>query len=286
MFSWLAFVIWAICAPFHAHAQFFPLGVMGASTVTGCSEATAFLARTSGLNANHTNAYTNFICTLVTAGAWSKFDALYVFFTQDATTANLNLKSSSYTITPNGSPGFTADSGYIGVDASATVYLDTGFVPSTAGGQYAQDSAHVAVWSLTSGQSSASGGVVVGDGAGSGTGNTYIFPRYSSDNAFSRINGVEDVTVTSTDGTGYWVALRNGATDQRLYRNATQLGTNEGADGTLSTLSMYFLGSNAGGVGSSGGAVRLAMGSIGATLTPTDITNIYNAFNTYMTAAP
>ena len=43
----------------------------------GGSEASAFLARTSGLDTTHTNAFTTLINGLVSAGIWSKLDALW-----------------------------------------------------------------------------------------------------------------------------------------------------------------------------------------------------------------
>src|SRR5229473_5562637 len=59
----------------------------------GCSQATTFLARTSGLSGTETTAYTNLICGLVTDGVYPSLDALYIFATNTTTTANLNLIS-------------------------------------------------------------------------------------------------------------------------------------------------------------------------------------------------
>jgi hypothetical protein len=81
-----------------ANAQmnsFFP-GPGTAHTASGCSEATVFLARTSGLDATHTTAYTDLICGMVTDGIWAKADALYIEATQDSTTSRLNIKSTSF----------------------------------------------------------------------------------------------------------------------------------------------------------------------------------------------
>src|SRR5258706_10799563 len=115
----------------------------------GGGTASAFLARTSGLDSTHITAYTNLLNGLDTDGLTSKLDMLHVYATQDSTTALLNLVSSSFTGTANGSPTFTADRGFTGTASSSTIYIDTGFNPSTAGGQYAQDAAHLSAWCLT-----------------------------------------------------------------------------------------------------------------------------------------
>ena len=65
----------------------------------GCSAATTFLARTSGLSGTETTAYTTMICGMITDGTWSLFDGLYVFATNTKTTAKLNLVSTSYGLT-------------------------------------------------------------------------------------------------------------------------------------------------------------------------------------------
>jgi hypothetical protein len=119
---------------------------------SGCTQATTFLARTSGLSGTETTAYTNLICGMVTDGTWSLLDALYIFATNTTTTAKLNLISTSFPIAYHGTPAessqFSADHGYTG-DGS-TVYLDTGFIPSSAGGVFTLNSAHIGQYMLTS----------------------------------------------------------------------------------------------------------------------------------------
>src|ERR1700676_927047 len=93
-----------------------------AKAASGCAAATAFLARTSGLSGTETTAYTTMICGMITDGvgcsAWrgsgGNLDALYIFATKDTTTAELNLCSTSFSITPRASNTFTADTGWAG----------------------------------------------------------------------------------------------------------------------------------------------------------------------------
>ena len=107
-----------------AFAYAIPSGFTAGWTVS--NPAADFLARTTGLDATHTNAYTALINGLVTDGIWDKLDVFHIYATQDSTTAKLNLVSSSFTATANGSPTFTADRGFTGVNGSSTVYIDTG----------------------------------------------------------------------------------------------------------------------------------------------------------------
>src|SRR5712664_2840319 len=90
----------------------------------GCSQATTFIARTSGLSGTETTAYTNLICGLVTDGVYSTLDALYIFATNTTTTANLNLISTNFGLTGATPPTFSADHGYTG--NGTTQFLDTG----------------------------------------------------------------------------------------------------------------------------------------------------------------
>jgi hypothetical protein len=87
------------------------------------------------------------IGSLKTAGVWTKLDAIYIFAAHDAQAARLNWVSSSYDASAVNSPTFTTDRGYTG--DGATSYLDTTFNATTAGGNFAQNSAHLAVWNGT-----------------------------------------------------------------------------------------------------------------------------------------
>jgi hypothetical protein len=103
--------------------------------------------------------------------------------------ALLNLISASYAGTAHGSPSFTADLGYTGVDASSTVYIDSNFNPATATTpNFVRDSAHVSAWNITNTSSGASGGIVIGLDDGPGK-QTNIIPKYSDGSAYFRING-------------------------------------------------------------------------------------------------
>ncbi len=91
--------------------------------------------------------YDALIRALLAAGVWTKLDALYLLAAADAATALTNLRQASYGLTAVNSPTFEADRGYTG--NGTTQYLSTGFNPSTAGGQWVQNSATSGVWKRT-----------------------------------------------------------------------------------------------------------------------------------------
>lgn len=196
-------------------------GARPAAAVGGCSQATAFLARTSGLDATHQNAYTTMICGLVTDGIFTSFDGLYIFATQTQANALLNLVSSSFPVTVTGTVTFTADQGFSGSLAASD--LDTGFNPSTAPSpKFVQDSATSALWRIN-------GTAVAGDQwrqGGHPTVNS-LFAQFTDTHMYC------DVNASSDDGVGVVVAtaaglagcVRSASTGYTYYKNGSSIGT-------------------------------------------------------------
>jgi hypothetical protein len=241
-----------------------------------CIEADNFIARTSGLNFAHTNAYRNFICGLVTDGVWTKFDALWVLYTQDASTAALNLVSSSFTITVQGAPPFVADAGYTGVDSSNVDYLDTNYNPVTNGSNYIQNSAHLACVILNNVER---GAPALGADDGS-TKFMHIYPRYTDGNTYSRINSNGDSGVAVADSLGMYVGSRTGASTVTEYKNGSSIATPGTTSTGMPSFNLFITASSNAGL-AIGASFQVAMASVGAGLTGTDATNFYNRFNTY-----
>ena len=119
-----------------------------------CSQATAYLARTTGGNeGGNAVAITALICGLVTDGVidgtlagtttcGTHLDALYVLAQQNVADARLNLCGTSYSLT--GTATFTAYRGFSGFTDPS---LDTGFNPSSASSpHYIGSSANLGVW--------------------------------------------------------------------------------------------------------------------------------------------
>ncbi len=245
----------------------------------GGAESAAFLARTSGLDATHTNAYTALIDGLVSDGVWTLLDALYVFATQDSTTAGLNLVSTSFPITVNGSPTFTADAGYK-MATAATDYLGTAFNPTVGTPNYSQDSAHMSVWNLVNNSSDQS---ILGNGAAGTAGESNFFAKFTDTNLYSRLNdnsGSSGVAVA--DPRGHLLGNRSDSSNIQQYRNASSIATPSAtshaptnAECTIFRVAPSVL---------SNVTHQLAAVSIGGSLSSTPVTNFYNRLRTYMTA--
>lgn len=257
----------------------------GAIGAGGGATASNFLARTSGLDATHINAYTALLNGLDTDGITAKLDMLHIYATQDSTTALLNLVSTSHNGTSHGSPTFTADRGFTGVEASSTVYIDLDYTYSASPATlYTQNTAHLSAWVVTNGQS-----------ANAPLGLSYWplnefslpVPRYTDDKAYCSINDTGGPGVTNTDSRGHFIANRSASGATQLYKNASSILT--GTTGTLAprTEPFYSLANNYSGSGTDtahGYSQQVAMVSGGGSLDATQATNFYNRLRTYMTA--
>ncbi|SRR6266478_5440003 len=251
-----------------------------------CRAAQNYLQRTSGLGAQFTQPIIRYLNAL-TAGALfnpdgttSFFDTLYIFGNQDPTNALLNVVSASFTCTPNGSPVFTPCLGYAGVDASSTVYLDTGLNPTLGSPKYTQNSAHVSAWSNTNVASGSNGGTV--SGIIDLPFYTQLLPKFSDGNSYFRVNdtpGTATAGVANADATGHYLANRSGASAQQGYRNAVDQGVVATTSATPTSGNFYILAVDnlvlPGGW--NGSEDQLTMASVGANLNPGNVAVFFNA---------
>ena len=250
-------------------------------TSSDAAATTAFLARTSGLDTTHTNAYKALINGLVLDGVFAKLDALYVFCTADAATALLNLCSSSFNAT-NNSATFTADQGFAGTSASTTVYIDSGFNPSTAGGHYTQNACHAGVWV----NADVGGQVDIALGI-SGSGSlTDLYPKYTDGNTYARIqDGTGSGGVAVASAAGHLIAVRTASNSQKIYKNASDLGlTPSDTSGALLNKNIYILAENGPAGAANGYPGQLSVAHFGGALTATDVTNLNSRLGTFRTA--
>lgn len=258
--------------------------------IIGCQNsghASAFLARTSGLDATHISAYTALLNGLDADLLSCKLDMLHVYATQDSTTAQLNLISTSYSAIVNGAPTFTADMGYNSTEGSLTDYIDTQFNTTTAvGAHFAQNSNHVSAWVVT--DLGAGNPIIGAETIVAGANGTNINPRATSppNTAFFRAQTFGSLPVTNTNTQGHFVASRTTGLNQDAYRNGSSIGSDNDPASNLFNLNFHTLGENddnTPNVNSNSGK-QIAMASIGSGLTSTDVTNFYNRLRTYMTA--
>ena len=126
------------------------------------------------------------------AGIWNLTDCLYLLDVFDPTNVGtnslLNVKSSSFALTKNGSPTFTSNQGWV---FATNQDLNTNFNASTAGGNYSQNSSSIFTWTPNS---SFTGGTDYGATAGyKGTSvNVFVYPQFSDNNFYWSANGLGD----------------------------------------------------------------------------------------------
>jgi hypothetical protein len=205
----------------------------GGRTCSDGAHSAAFLARTSGLSNSQKDAYCVLINGLDTDSTFSTIDAFYVFTAPDSTTAGLNLISSSFPITVNGTVTFTTLSDYQG-DGS-TGWLSTAYIPSTAGGSCTQNSCGILAYVLNSRSTTTASYCEIGV-ANSGDENSYDFiaPDNNTSGFQGEVNGNAGITVAGqTNAQGQWVISRTGSTTLNAYKNSSA--TSIGSDATAST---------------------------------------------------
>src|SRR5258706_6883060 len=213
----------------------------GSAVAGSCTASSNFFARAGTLDATHHSAYDTLICGLVTDGIFSKLDVLYIFATQNTATAQLNLVSSSFSATLNGAPTFTTDRGYTGVAASTTVYIDTGFNPSSGTPNFIQNSAHVSVWCVTN----AAADVVSAIGASNPSGQgTSLIPRHTNGSTFYRVTAQGISGVANAVSNGHYLASRTGLTTMVGYKNGASVLTDATGAFSIQSGNFYTIGHN------------------------------------------
>jgi hypothetical protein len=266
--------LWFAYVP--AHANMMMTGVGGPPLVpcTPSTQASTFLARTSGLNATETNAYCNLINGLVADGIWTSFDAIYVLATNTTTTAALNLVSTSFSLLTVGSPTFTADRGYTGAASAA---LNTQFDTTVGGRNYTQNSASLWAWTLTNFSSGGDYGSMLGNTSGSF--NIRLYPHYSNNEYFWAVN---DALVNGSTNVGHFYGTtRSNSTQATEYVDTTANLVTAASTAPAGTISL--LADNNSGLNPFGGIQSFA--AIGSGLNSTQQGQLYARVHTMQTIA-
>ena len=238
------------------------------------AEASALFVRfTTPPTTARKTAINTFIRALKDAGAWDDLDVLHVMAAADSQAALLNWKSTSFTASLVNAPSFTADLGFTG--DGATSYVNSGFTPSTAGGQATLNSSCFSIYALNNVVGAAASGI------SDGTNQTNINPRNGSSQRVGRVNqGGTTTGFASTDSRGLTTMNRSGASAVELYLDGMQLATNTTASTALPTAALRY--------GSSGAAAfngfQHAIGRIASSQSQAKETAFYNAALAYLQA--
>jgi hypothetical protein len=171
------------------------------------------------------------ICYLAAAGTLQKLDALYRLAAPNQPASLLNLAQNKYNITISGGCLYGPDAGWMG-DA-ATCYADTGFNPSTAGGNYARGSSSMGV-GITDPRQTLEAWTAMGAAASDSTFDLLQPMRTASpnDRAGNLQSGTGATTTLPTAANGGWIINRVGHTSsgtQTLYLNGVSVATQAGA---------------------------------------------------------
>lgn len=176
------------------------------------------------------------------SGVWTKIDFCYPYVGGTGPKHSHNLKSASYQLTWAGTPTHNAN----GITGNGTdAYGDTGFVPSTAGGNWTLNSAHLFVYCGTQTPTDTKDLI-----SAQVPGNTNASLRVSSFAlqvvGLNNNSGALSHNV-STDFRGPLLATRIGASEQHFFgRSGIGKSRDTGAATALPSVSIYVLARNTG----------------------------------------
>jgi hypothetical protein len=215
-------------------------------------------------------------------------DVLWVFATNSTANANLNWLGSSYTLTQSGTVTFSAAGGGTGgyYTTAGAGTMATGWNPSTAGGNYALNSASFGVCQFNSRTSTANyvplGGA---DGPFGGGGHlTYWQPQLTSAANYWEINGPGNETLAATNAQGNWMAVRTGASATAVYKNGVSQTLNTTQTSTaVPNIAFYVVGyNNQGTAGYTQDQIGYAM--FGGALSSAQASSVYTRLHNYFSA--
>lgn len=241
------------------------------------TEAYNFLQRVTGLDLTHSSMYINLINGLVSDGVWSSLDALYFTATDTEVHAKLNLIGTSYPLTKTGSISFLADQGFSIVADSASDYITTGFNPSTAGGLYTLNSAHLAVGNEVNAGSNTSR--MGAHNSNNPAALLYVKFGGNTDQARINTNSFGGTSYTDTNAIGRFIGSRTASNLSKQYKNGVEVASSTDASSSLVNLEFLFGGANLTGT-PTGAAGLYSWGSIGGGLDATKALALDTRINT------
>lgn len=252
-----------------------PFVVEGAGTSYE-PEAVAYFARWTVQPDNTRKGLLNtLIKSLKDSGAWAIRDAYHLPAAPDTQSAVLNLKSTSFPLTPIGSPTFVADRGFMGDGVSA--HIGTGH-DGVAPPNFQQNSCSIMTWTNATASDVGNNLATIGKVTDV---NSFIRPRIATTNLMTgRINGGATTSFGSALATrlGHRAMSRTGTSLSRAFVNGTQVGADD-TQQSQTLISEQFLYLR---LQNTYATDRLAAGALGGGLTPAQIAAEYTAFNTYL----
>lgn len=216
---------------------------------------------------------------LLRSGLWGGLDVLYMTAAATAQAASINWKTpGSNSLVQVGTVSFVADRGF--TSDGTTGYFTTGYTPSTAGGVFVQDSAHIGAWILTS--TASAGEELTINAADFSQPAAQFTARTPSNFLRGVVNGTTPTNLNAiTDASGHSGISRIGSNNSYGFKNGAAVGP---ADPTASigvtAGNLYICGTPMYGLSTK----QIAAAHIGDGLTSTQIASLYTALFTYMHA--
>lgn len=257
------------------------VGVIGEDDASGSysTEATALFARmTSQPSNSRKTAIDNLIVALKNGGVWAKCDGIWVPASHDEQAACLNWKVDANTaILSSTAPTFTSDRGF--TTNGTTSYVDYNLAVD-GGGQYAQNSATLALWCNTAGMQ-ADGTAALA--ASLGTGQVGLNPRASSGVIASRVNSTSATTgANQTTGVGLAAVSRTSSTAVQHYKDGAASGGVGSATSSALPGGRFNSGRGRGSSTFNYTAVGVAATVIGSAFTAAEHAALFNGLASYM----
>jgi hypothetical protein len=219
---------------------------------------------------------------LKTDSLFSIIDALWLFAGESdhhqSTIDIINLKVATEVASPTlAAGGYTSD--------GSSSYLSTTINASTAGGNYAQNSAHIAAYFMADPGAS---GNMVAIGATDLSNIQYCQANGGTMNAL--INTAAGGAQAAEHGSGFWFATRTSSTVQIIYRGTTAAGMiskntdSSDTSATLVNVTFYILTAHALTIPNHYTNFQIGSASLGAGMTSTQAGNYWTRINNYMTS--
>jgi len=238
-----------------------------------------FAAMPTQPNATVQSILNNFVVGLKADGLWSLIDGGNFLCLETLAQGLVDFKVPSRVATT--APGFTSVfTSYRGVtgsgSASQDAYIDTGFIPSTAGGVFTQDSAHIAGHTTNNITNSIA---FIGVNAAQ---DMWVCPREVGNFFTCRSNNSTNTTLSSsiTDSRGLTILSRTGATNTDGYLAGSLVGSNANASLANPNASIRYLQIQA----NNASLRQITFGCYGGGLNATQADNLNTRVQTAVTA--
>lgn len=224
----------------------------------------------------------NLISCYKTNSIWTGKDREWLGASENATQATIdlvNLQSAT-----NNSMTFVAGHGYTGNAASS--YIDTNYIPSTGGGNFALNNNEMHVYLATS-RTSAQAWASMGTNNTSFSADWFIYPWFVDGNSYGANQTVSNSIPAPANAGGFWANSRIANGSATEYQNGVQFLTIGAGGAILAPLSIVVgarRDNTAGAPSDFSGDSGFALYGFGAGLTATQEAAQSNCVNAYMTS--